>query len=221
MLTVSYASLGLNRTEMMKNRMLRALDVNPMGPMLREPEVIRYITKEALEIEIIDESTNEYIDQVFSNLIKSGEFKKLKLNEEEIKKYKSKFVESAMLFKKTKFNNEFSVIIYEKNKLKNIPIRYNLANFSISFLAPMSLFIDQLVADARTTLAGGSTTINKALVNGKIQDLRVDRLWLLAENKDHYFIVEIGFSPLTHASMNIWSELEGTLKSFSVLTQDR
>ena len=122
-----------------------------------------------------------------------------------------------MGFEKIKFSNEFTVSVYDKNRLNGLPVKHSLASFAIVLFGQFGMIVDQLAADSRSVIAGVTMTMEKVLVDGKTQDLRIDRLMLLTENKDRYFLVEVGFSPETKSSMQVWSELESTLKSFNVI----
>jgi hypothetical protein len=141
----------------------------------------------------------------------------LNLGDREIEKLKKNIRHSALSFVPAAFVNELIVYVYEKKRLIARPVEHSLASFSIFVLGQSAPVMDQLVADERAVLAGGTVSIKRVLVNGKAGDFRVARIFLCTESEDRYYLVEIGFSPQTKKAARIWADLEGMLASFAIL----
>lgn len=192
------------------------LQTSPLGIMLKEVEVVRFSSGEPLDIKILNDSTNPFIEKVIQNVQQSNQFKRQGLNAEQVNDYRMSIIRSLIGFDRTKFYNELTVFCYNKDALSNVPFKTSLATFSIFVLQSLGAVVNQLTADSRTVFAAGTVGLNNVMINGKKQNLRVDRLWLITENRQYYYIVEIGFSPQTQGSMQVWSDLEKSLKSFTV-----
>ena len=190
--------------------------MHPWAPMLTEPMIVRFTTGETLDVEVTEDSSNEVLDEYLKNVMKSEEFQELDLNDEETKEFIRERRSRFFGFNKISFTNEFNIYVYDKQKLAGVPAKHSLANLAILILGPMAMFADQLVADERMVMSGGSFSFTNLRINEEIKDVRIDRLWLFTENKDRYYVVEIGFSPQTKSSLKIWTEMENMVQSFSV-----
>lgn len=145
----------------LKNKLLAALQVHPLGRMLREVEAIRYASVEQLNVEITDDSTTPISEEIINNAIKSAQAHEPSPDANEISAAKNQIRRALIGFQSIKFANELTVYVYEKGTLKGIPVKHTLPSFFISAFGSFGMFMDKLVADERTILAGGSVTIQK------------------------------------------------------------
>jgi hypothetical protein len=199
----------------MKNAYMNQMQVHPLGPMLRDVSVIKYVTGDPLNVEVTDETTSELAEEIVRNMmIAAGASDP---SDEEVRARRKRMISSLVGFERLLHHNEFAVYVYDKSKLKGVPIKHSLANFAVMMMGGMALTVDQLAADERSVLTGASFSLSNASVNGVSKDFRIDRLGLITESKDRYYMVELAFSPQSESSVKVWSELDAMLKSFVVL----
>lgn len=184
-----------------KERLLFMLQAHPLGPMLRAVEVLRYASAEQLNVETTDESTNPVVEEFINNAINSIQVQESSLEANDISAFKKRIRGKFVLFQSMKYANELTVYVYEKSKLKGIPVKHTLASFFLACVGSFAMMIDQLVANEHSIMAGASETMQNVKVNGKTGDVRVYRLWLATESRERYYVVEIGFSPQTQSSI--------------------
>ena len=184
---------GLVLTQGMREGIEISMQTHPLGSMLREVETVRFTAGKPLNVEITDESTNQIIEEFFKNIQKSSKLMDIESDDEEVRNFKKKIIRESIGFDKLQFSNELMIGCYNKNLLSGVPIKCSLATFSLMYLANMGLAADQLSANSASVIAGTSTIINNAMINGKKQDFHVDRLCLITENKQHYTWLKLGF----------------------------
>lgn len=202
---------GTLLTPELMEQMARTLAIHPMGPMLREVEMIRVISEDSIRIEITDETSNELIDMILARVNGEAQREGAELSNQELDNLRRQLVG----FERITFSNEFTVSIYDKNKLKDVPIKLSLPKFYS--VISSGLDINSLVAEKESILATVSVSLEHVKINENIKDLRIDRWILLAENQETFFMVEIAYSPQTAESIQIWEELRALMDSFHVI----
>ncbi len=196
-------------TSEMREAMAAGLAVHPMGEMLNDVEVLRLVSGDSLLIEVTDQTSNELIDAIIDRMQKSAA---APLSESDL----AAFRRQNIGFERITFSNEFMVSVYDKTKPQGAPIKPSLPNFFMMLTSAMGLAVDRLVADEQTILAGISLTLHQVKINGQLKDLRIDRWMLVTESQDHFYLVEIAYSPQTTGSIQIWEELRALMDSFRV-----
>lgn len=203
---------SITLTQELREIMTRNLAIHPMGPMLREVEMLRVVSGESIEIEVTDETSNEFINTIIERIKETVEEEGDELSKEEL----SDIRRGVIGFERTKFSNEFTISVYDKGKLKGMPIKLSLPNFFVTISTTIGLNVDHLVADEQSILMGGSLSLERVKIDEHIKDLRIDRWILLAENQERFYLVEIAYSPQTAGSIQVWEELRALMKSFHI-----
>jgi hypothetical protein len=196
-------------TSEMSEAMAAGLAMHPMGEMLNDVEVLRIISGDSIRVEITDQTSNELIDAIIEKIQKA---EGTTLSESDLATARRQ----AIGFERISFSNEFTVSVYDKAKLKNVPINPSLPNFFMTLASAMGLAFDHLVADENSILAGISLTLHQVRLNDQLSDLRIDRWMLVTENAEKYYLVEIAYSPQTTGSIQVWEELRALMDSFHV-----
>ena len=198
-------------------RLRFTMQAHPLGPMLRAVEAIRFATGDVLTVELTDQSTNDVAEESIRYTMESEQIIELNLGDAEVEKLKTNIRRSALSFEKMTFANEFTIYVCDKSKLVGVPVRHSLAGFAMVILGQVGLALDQLIADERAVVAGGTLIIQRAKVDGAIQGLHIERLYVVTESEDNYYLIETAFSPQTKKAARIRADLERMLTSFAVL----
>lgn len=181
------------------------LKVQPYGPAFKEMISMRITKGSQKKIEFTGDTTIAFIESIID--------KRGNMSDED----KRIFRKSSIGIDEINFSNEIMIQKFDKNLLETAPVKLSLPNFAVNILAGNSIYIDRLVADEKTVLAGGSLLVENAIVNGKTSQFRIDRLILITESSAAYYMVDIGFSPNTDNSLQVWEDLRESLNSFKVL----
>ncbi|MBI5213330.1 MAG: hypothetical protein HY957_08160 [Nitrospirae bacterium] len=115
------------------------------------------------------------------------------------------------------FQNEFTVSVFDKRNIEGLPFKFLLPQFFMLITSNMGQFIEQIRADNKTILIGGSYLMEDAEINGKRKDIHFYRWGLLTESKKAFYLVEIAYSPETGDSPEIWREMRSLMESFRVI----
>ena len=191
----------------------RNIAINPLGPMLRQAETVRLVSGESLRVEFTDETSNELIDKIIENTIKDAESKGVQLQDEDIVSLRR----SALGVETLDFANEFTVAIFDKKKLVDLPGALSLPAFFTAISSTLGINLDKLVANENQMLTGGSVSLQKVRIDGSVKDFRVYRWMLMTESKDAFYMVEIAYSPQTAGSIQVWEDLRNLMDSFRLI----
>lgn len=183
--------------------------IDPLWPMTEHAETIRITSGDIYEIEITDETTNDIIKAVLNTV--SERFEEDELSKEELFRLKRELIG----FERLNFSNELTITIYNKKNLRYF--KPSLPGLFNKFLSTAGLSIDQLVTNEEGMLAGLSSTLERVKVNDQIKDWTFNRWFLLTENQNAFFLVEIAYSPQSSKSIQIWEELRSLMDSFHVI----
>lgn len=182
------------------------LKFDPYGPAIMDMVSVRMTKGKTVNLKITGETTNELIERIISG------------KPNEIMESEKMLLRKAIIgFEEMDYTNEIVIQRFDKGILESAPIKISLPNFAVKVLAGNSIYIDRLVANERTVLAGGSIKLNDVLVDGQKRSFRFDRLFLITESQEAFYMVDIGFSPDTESSLQVWEDLRAILNSFRVL----
>lgn len=182
------------------------LKFDPYGPAIMDMVSVRMTKGKTVNLKITGETTNELIERIISG------------KPNEIMESEKMLLRKAIIgFEEMDYTNEIVIQRFDKGILESAPIKISLPNFAVKILAGNSIYIDRLVANERTVLAGGSIKLNDVLVDGQKRSFRFDRLFLITESQEAFYMVDIGFSPDTESSLQVWEDLRAILNSFRVL----
>ena len=198
---------GVTLAPGLRENIAMALAVHPMGPMLKELEMLRVVSRDSVQIEITDETSFELLDAIIESVREKAKEEGEELSKEDL----STIRHAAIGFERMRFSNEFTISIYDKNKLKGMPIKLSLASFFVALSSAMGLTVDHLVADEQSIFAGVSLSLERVKIDDRIKDFRVDRWMLLTENQEAFYLVEIAYSPQAARSIKVWEELQALL----------
>ena len=188
--------------------------ISPFGAMLNDLTTVRFVSGDSLTIETTEDTTNDLIDSVVERtkalVVESG-IDWLPQDETELR-------DALVGFKRLEFANEFTVSVYDKGLLAGAPVKPSLAAFTLQFLSAYGASLDTLVADNVSILAAMTISLEGVTLDGTPdRQVRIDRVFLTTESDNRFYAVEIGLSPQTSSSLQMWQELEDMLKSFRTL----
>lgn len=208
-LTDSMVSKGVVLNENMREMLQANLSINPLGPMLHAVEMLRMFWGKPISVEITDKTSNELLDTIVERVSKAEGVER---SSEEVAALRRR----AIGFERLNFANEFTLSIFNKSRMGSLPIRLSLPGFFVGFSTGIGFVANKLVANERSILAGVSVQLQRAKINGRPSDFRVDRSELFAEGETNFYLVEIAFSPQTGVSIEIWEQLRTMMNSFRI-----
>jgi hypothetical protein len=193
------------------------LSIHPLGLMLADQEMTRIVTGDPIRIEFTPDTTNNVAEAVINNILEiASQEDGFSPSEQEMIQLRESIYKDVLMFERMDFSNEFTVTTLDKALLdKNL--ESSLQIFAITTLAPLGFFLEKLVADENSILAGMRVSLRNVLVDGETESFDVYRWIYIAESKDKFHVVEIAWSPQTANSVSTWDDLKHLLNSFRIL----
>ena len=190
---------------------------NPLTEVLNTAHAIRFVSGQPLRIELTPQTTDARVEWLVNEMRRRAQSKNEPFDSE---KFLADFNRKMGPLPAT-FSNEVVVIVFDKT-VSGVAPPMSLATFYTLLSGPQGILeLDQLDADPkkRSILVGGSKALRNVRVNGRLGDFLYNRASLFREGGTRLYRVDVGYSgPPSSAE---WSDIQGVLKSFAIVSSDR
>lgn len=206
---------GIPLTPEMRKQ-IKAFESSPMfGPLVREAETLILTSGEPIELEITNETSNQALNVMIELARLNSESKGVKLGEKELATLRHQLIG----FERMKFANSFSITIFRKGILKELPIKISLPNFFVTYSLYLRPNLVRLEANEQSILMAKSYSLEHIKLNGRKSDIRIDSWFLFAESPGAFYVVNIDFSHQAGSSLQAWEELRALMDSFRIIEE--
>lgn len=121
--------------------------------------------------------------------------------------------------KEFQFQSYLNVIVFEKKNSKGETQKINAANFLL--MGANSLFqnIEKIISSEDHMLLCGNLTFKNVLIDGKPNDLIINRWFRLIDTDTKLYVIEMAHSPQYDKDNKSWVELKKSFESFKLIAK--
>ncbi|MES2836855.1 MAG: hypothetical protein V4667_04990 [Bacteroidota bacterium] len=166
---------------------------------------IQFNNKVKTKIELTDKSSLPFENLMQLNDTTSANADSVKIGYPDVKEFQ--------------FQSYLNVIVFEKKNSKGENQKINGANFLL--MGANSLFqnIEKIVSNENHMLLCGNLTFKNVLIDGKQNNLVINRWFRLIDTETKLYVIEMAHSPQYDKENKSWLELKKSFESFKLITK--